>query len=206
MKFKESFKKPLATFFIFILGIFAVSGLSYITTVIGAAPGTNPENGQNTFKPINTGSETQGRCKARDTSKIIRTYNSSNNLSDFYTDCMSSSSGLDGSSVLFTNGVFIKSPNTSFQITGEPSSGYKYGALYSGCTGSTSILPQDVVDRCGGTTPSNQPPTFLYGDVNMLGLIDQNQTVEKPLCISAGVNKYPGTNTTIPKGEVMVCQ
>lgn len=170
MKFKESFKKPLATFFIFILGIFAVSGLSYITIVTGAAPGTTPENGQNTFIPINTGSTAQGRCKANNTANPIT-------ISNFYSVCQSGNDGLGGSSRLYTNGVFVKTPNTVFQITGENSSnsGYKHGALYAGC--------DTAFTDCGGVAPSNQPPTYLYGNITMLDLIDQNQVGEKPLCL-----------------------
>ncbi len=193
MKFKESFKKPLATFFIFILGIFAVSGLSYITIVTGAAPGTTPENGQNTFIPINTGSTAQGRCKANNTANPIT-------LSNFYSVCQSGNDGLDGSSTLITNGFFVKNPNTVFQITGAPGTSYKYGALYAGCTNDSDLISDSTIrDRCGNTAPSNQPPASLYGNITMLDLIDQNQVGEKPLCISAG-----GTNKP-PKGQVMVC-
>ena len=177
MKFKESFKKPLTTLFVFIIGIFVVSGLSYITTVMGAAPGTTPENGQNTFIPINTGSVTQGRCKANNTANPI-------SIANFYTVCKTGNNGLDGSSRLYTNGVLVKTPNTAFQITGDPSSSYKYGALYAGCTNSSSLISDSTIrDRCGNFTPSNQPPVYLYGDINMIDLIDTNQTGEKPLCL-----------------------
>lgn len=187
MKFKESFKKPLTTLFVFILGIFVVSGLSYITTVMGAAPNNPPSS--NTFIPINTGSVTQGRCRAENTDQVIDVYDSNNNLSAFYDDCKD---GSDGSSILYTNGVFVKTPKTKFQITGEPSTSYPKGALYVGCL---STFP----DCTGQDLTGVQPPAYLYGDINMIDLIDQNQTGEKPLCISAG-----GTNKP-PKGQVMVC-
>jgi hypothetical protein len=180
MKLQQSFKKPLATFFIFVIGIFAVSGLSYISTVMGAP--SNPPNG-NAFIPINEGSQTQGRCQAKNTANSIRTYESGNNLSGFYSDCKSSNDGTDGAAVLFTSGFFVKTPNTSFQLTGDPSSNYKGGALYVGCTSSTLLLSQKIVDKCGGRTPSNQPSTYLYGDINMVDLVDPNQVGEKQLCL-----------------------
>ncbi|MBP6912692.1 MAG: hypothetical protein KBB86_02025 [Candidatus Pacebacteria bacterium] len=198
MKFKESFKKPLTTLFVFILGIFVVSGLSYITTVMGAAPNNPPSS--NTFIPINTGSVTQGRCRAENTDQVIDVYDSNNNLTAFYDDCKDGGDGYEGSAVLFTNGVFVKTPKTKFQITGDPSSNYKYGALYAGCTGDSGLISDtNIRDKCGGAAPGSQPEVFLYGDINMIDLIDQNQTGEKPLCISAG-----GTNKP-PKGQVMVC-
>lgn len=181
MKFKESFKKPLTTLFVFILGIFVVSGLSYITTVTGAAPNNPPSN--NTFIPINTGSVTQGRCRAENTDQVIDVYDSNNNLTAFYDDCKDGGDGYEGSAVLFTNGVFVKTHKTKFQITGDPSSNYKYGALYAGCTDSILILSQTVIDKCGGVAPGSQPEVFLYGDINMIDLIDQNQTGEKTLCL-----------------------
>jgi hypothetical protein len=179
MKFKESIKKPLTTFFVFILGIFAVSGLTYITTVMGAPIGTSPSDG-NAFKPINAGPIIQGRCNAINTDQPIRT--------DYmYTDCKSGNDGLEGSSPLFTNGVLVKTPNASFQITGDLGSSYKYGALYVGCTNDSNIISnQNIRDRCGDFIPTGgQPPAYFYGNINMPELIQSGQTEDKKLCISS---------------------
>jgi hypothetical protein len=168
MKLQQPFKKSLANIAVFLLSIFAVVGLSY-----AAAPNLNA------FKPINEGSDTQVRCKAYDTTKPIRPGYS-------YTDCQYSSR-------LITNGIIIKTKNTTFEIQGDPSSSnaeIKKGAFYVGCS-TNSKYSQSIRDGCGNyDLTGNEPEAYLNGDVYIYELADSSATTDRKICISsAGVVK-----------------
>lgn len=167
MKLQQSFKKSFVTVFIFILGIFAVSGLSYVTTTWGS-PSNPPDD--NTPVLLNIGSTTQGRCKPTNTStNTIRP-------SYMYTDCkgLDSTYGKSGSSHLFLNGLFIETKNAIFSISGgDPNSSYQQNALYVGCLASNS--------SCGGI--DSAPPAYFDGDIVINEFKDSNATGDREVYI-----------------------
>ena len=174
MKLQQSFKKSFATVFIFILGIFAVSGLSYVTTTWGSP--SNPPTG-NTPTPLNIGSTTQGRCKPTDTStNTIRP-------SYMYTDCkgLDSSYGANGASTLFTNGLFVNTSGAIFSIGGDPNSSFRQGALYVGCSSDTNKFSSSVLNGC--KNQDSEPEVSFNGDVVIDELKDSSATGDREVCI-----------------------
>lgn len=184
MKLQQPFKKSLATVTMFILGVFAVVGLSY-----AAAPDGNA------FKPINEGSDPQGRCVTEDTSKPLdpnHMYSGDNN-------CISAST-------LITNGLFIKTPKTTFEIQGDPSSSnteIKKGAFYVGCSNDDQKYSLSLRVGCGNINiealKGKQPEAYLNGDVYIYELADSSATTDRRICMS----NHNSSVQTI--GQVVLC-
>lgn len=175
-------KKSLSTIFVFILGIFIVSGLSYLYTPTTSGQGTNPPTG-NAFIPINEGSGIQYRCVAKDTKQVI----------DSESDCADES-------VLRTNGYTIKTgytngkPQTYYLINGGPGmtdGNLKNGALFVGCTTNPSLLPSSTLRRLCDDKDSS-PEAYLNGEVILKEFEDPNATADRKLCMMAN-------------GEVKLC-
>lgn len=174
-------KKSLHTIFIFILAIFAVSGLSYLTT-FAAKPSNPPDD--NTFFPINESGITQGKCvqSSGNLGKRVDTNN-------FYTKC-------NDSSRLTTNGLFVTTDNTQSSIDGKPSTTpnkYSKGSLFVGCTNNPSIVSNSTTrDLCDNT--DIRPDATLNGEAFFYKIFNTGTSPsgEKPLCID-------------DKGKVIVC-
>jgi hypothetical protein len=156
------------------LGVFIVSGLSYLYT-----PKTFGNHktapGHNTFRPINEGSDSQLRCVANDIEKPLRHLYP-------YTDC-------NDASPVITNGLIVKNPYGALTIEGDPNSSttkYRKGGLYVGCTTNTTKSSATVRTACSGSTSGilSEPETYLNGDVVIHALADPNATGDRKICVN----------------------
>ena len=166
MQSQQSVIKAMMPVFIFIIGVFLVSGLSYITTVFAYPPQNNA------FKPINTSDQTQGRCKAVNTQNEIRP-------SYMYVDCTAGQP-------LITNGLVITGKKTTFLISGDPKATddkYKPGAFYVGCSNDTSVATFDIRKGCNNI-PNSKPEAYFNGDIYIHELADPSAPPERELCLS----------------------
>ena len=169
MQSQQSVIKAMMPVFIFIIGVFLVSGLSYITTVFAYPPQNNA------FKPINTSDQTQGRCKAVNTQNEIRP-------SYMYVDC-------DAGQPLYTNGLVITGKKTTFLISGDPKatdSRYRSGALYVGCSTDSQKYSDAIRKGCsnGGVGVDSAPEAYFNGDIYLHELADPSAPPERELCLS----------------------
>ena len=165
MKIPKTYKEALMPVFIFALGIFIGSGLSYVTTVFAYPPQNNA------FKPINTSDQSQGRCKAVNTQNEIRP-------SYMYVDC-------DAGEPLYTNGLVVTGKKTTFLISGDPKATndkYKPGALYVGCSSKENVATKEI--RVGCKEKDSAPEAYFNGDIYLHELADPSAPPERELCLS----------------------
>ena len=173
MKIPKTYKEALMPVFIFALGIFIVSGLSYITTVFANPPENAYPPQKNAFKPINTSDQIQGRCEA------INKYEAIDPRYMYDKD-----KGCKGKSTLITNGLVVTGKKTTFLISGDPKATddkYKPGALYVGCSIDTDKFPKTITDNC---IKNSAPEAYFNGDIYIHELADPSAPPERELCLS----------------------
>src|SRR3989338_6710240 len=154
MKIPKTYKEALMPVFIFALGIFIVSGLSYITTVFAYPP-------ENAYPPQKKAFKAIDKRYMYDKDK-----------------------GCKGKSTLITNGLVVTGKKTTFLISGDPKATddkYKPGALYVGCSIDTDKFPKTITDNC---IKNSAPEAYFNGDIYIHELADPSAPPERELCLS----------------------
>jgi hypothetical protein len=166
-------RKSFHTLFVFVLGIFIVSGLSYFYSSTTLGLGTNPPI-DNTPVPINESSKTQGRCVQSNTAQDL-------DYSKMHTNCSSGAK-------LFTNGIFVKGTSPWAVIYGDPNSTdtkQRKAGLFVGCASDTSSVASKVSSTvralCGSYDKT--PEAYFNGDI-IIDEFNDGTTTDRPICLN----------------------